>query len=58
MLLPSSIYIALRICITLALLHPESPIADKVYEKGIEPILLKYESEIDKNIDIAMRKGR
>ena len=41
-LLPSAIYITLRIAITVLLLHPESPAAEKVYEYVIDPFLKSY----------------
>ena len=42
MALPSTIYIIIRIAITVILLHPESPAAEKVYEQVLEPFLKRY----------------
>jgi hypothetical protein len=58
LLLPSAIYIVIRIAIAVLLLHPESPAAEQVYERVLEPLLTRYETDIDKNIDEAMRQGR
>jgi len=53
LLLPSTLYILLRIAITFALLHPESPLANKLYDSIISPFFIKYEDEIDDNIETA-----
>lgn len=58
MLLPSFLYIVLRIGTTVALLHPDSTMAEKVFKDLINPFLQKYEKDIDENIENAVEKGR
>lgn len=50
MLLPSLIYILIRIGTAVALLHPSSTIAERIYDDLIGPFLKKYEKKIDNNI--------
>jgi receptor expression-enhancing protein 5/6 len=57
-LLPSMIYIILRIAVALAVLHPESLAAEKFFSGVVQPFVLQYENDIDKNIDIAYEKGQ
>ena len=57
-LLPSVPYILIRIGIAVALLHPESHLAEKLFEGGIKPLLTKHEGEIDKNIKNALERGK
>ena len=58
LLLPSVAYILVRIGIAVALLHPESPAAEKLFEGGIKPLLARHEGEIDQNIKNALEKGK
>ena len=58
LLLPSVAYILVRIGAAVALLHPESPLAEKLFEGGIKPFLTKHEGEIDHNIKNALEKGK
>ena len=58
LVLPSTIYILLRVGLAVGLLHPESKIAVKLFSEYIKPILDKYEKDIDRNIDKAIKKGK
>ena len=57
-LIPSTLYVLMRVGTTVALLHPESALAEKVYEAMVLPLLKKYEDDIDKNIDNALEQGK
>ena len=58
LMLPSIAYILMRIGLAVLLLHPESTIAEKLFGDLIQPVLRKYESEIDQNIENAIEKGK
>lgn len=58
LLLPSVAYILVRIGFTVLLLHPESPVAERLFNDFIQPFLVRHEKEIDNNIKNAIEKGK
>ncbi len=47
LILPTTLYVILRVGITLALLHPSLNLTIKIYHELVEPIVNKYENKID-----------
>jgi len=51
-------YMTFRILLTLALLHPNSPLASLIYNKGVKPFLVVHEKTIDEKLEEIKKKGK
>lgn len=51
-------YMTFRIILTVALLHPDSPLANIVYNKGVKPFLSTHEKTIDQKLDELKEEGK
>ncbi len=51
-------YMTFRILLTLALLHPDSPLASLLYNKAVKPFLSEHEKAIDDKLDELTEKGK
>lgn len=47
-----------RIILTVALLHPDSPLASILYNKGVKPFLSTHEKTIDQKLDELREEGK
>ena len=47
-----------RIILTLALLHPQSPLCSLIYNKAVRPFLTEHEDTIDDKLDELAKKGK
>ena len=57
-MLGSTIYTIARVGLTVAMLHPQIRLAEKIYSGFISPYLMKNEERIDKKIEKMTEKAR
>lgn len=51
-------YMIFRMVVTLVLLHPITNLSVKFYNNLVRPFLLKYEKDIDSNIENLAKEGK
>lgn len=51
-------YMTFRIILTVALLHPDSPLASIIYNKAVKPFLSTHEKTIDQKLDEIREEGK
>ena len=51
-------YMTFRIILTLALLHPQSPLCSLIYNKAVRPFLSTHEQAIDDKLDDLAKEGK
>lgn len=57
-MLGSAIYSLARVALTVALLHPQIELSQKIYHDFISPYLMGFEKSLDRQVSEVYNKGR